>query len=311
MGATATRMRLALSAVARAAWSACLTIARTLFDGGKVYLESHAFDHAAAISFFALLSVAPFLILLASAAGYVAVMLGPESGVIEGIISEISGAVHDFLPAIGDDVRPLVSALIENRGRFGLVGGVVMLLGASMVFGALEHATAEVFGVPSRRRFIVSRALFSILLIASGFAVFLVHYAMTVADSLLLAWRGQTFDQWARQSPLLDATLTFLPVPVGFLAALYTPGIVRVRPVQGLAGAAVFFVLWELAREAYVYYVSNVAQYGVLYGSVATPILLILWTFYSANILLYAFSCVAVLTTRRPRAAGAAATEDR
>ncbi|MBM4397264.1 MAG: YihY/virulence factor BrkB family protein [Deltaproteobacteria bacterium] len=290
------RARAALGVAARACWAGLRTSARMIRDGGRIYLDAHAFDHAASISFFTLLSVTPFLILVASAAGYLAVMFGPEY--TAGIVGEITGTFQGFMPAVGDEIRSIVSALIENRGRFGLVGGVVMLLGASMVFGALEHATSEVFGTGSKRRFIVSRAVFSVLLIASGAAVFLLHYAMTIADSFMLAWQGQTFDQWARESPALDAALTWIPVPIGFLAALYGPGIVRVRPGPALAGAAVFFLLWEVAREVYSYYVTNVAQYGVLYGSLATPILLILWTFYSANILLFAFACVAALTTR-------------
>lgn len=296
----------AICATARKVWFSAKAASRAticmLRGGARVYMASHAFDHAASIAFFTLLSVGPFLILVASAAGYLAVLFGPAS--TEGIVAEMTGALQDFMPAAGDEIRAVVAALISNRGRFGVVGTVVMLLGASMVFGALEHATLDIFGLGSKRRFIVSRAIFSVLLIASGAGLFILHYAMTIADSLMLAEQGQTFDEWLRENALLDAVITYLPVPVGFLAALYAPGLIRVRIGPALAGAAVFLVLWESVREGYSYYVTYVAQYGVLYGSLATPILLVLWIFYSANIMLYAFACVAALTTRREPASG-------
>jgi membrane protein len=174
-----------------------------------------------------------------------------------------------------------------------------MLLGASMVFGAIEHAIEDVFAVRARRRFLISRAVFSVVLVASGSAVFLLHYAMTLGDSFLLAVRGVTLDEFLRESALLDAALTYLPVPVGFLAVLYAPGVARVPLRRALAGAAVFFVLWEVAREGYSWYVEHVARFGLLYGSLATPIVLILWTFYAANILLFSLSCVAALDQPR------------
>ena len=281
----------------RRAAMACLAAARaavgTLRRAAGIYLDAHAFDHAASISFFALLSVAPLLILLVSAFGYLAVLVG--SAEVEGMISEVAETVRGFAPVIGDKVSGVAHALIERRGRFGLFGALVMILGASMVFGALEHAMEDVFRVRVRRKFLVSRALFSVVLAVAGFIAFVLHHAQTVADSIMLARMGMTLDEWLRESTALDAALTFLPVPVGFLAALYIPGIVRVPLRHGLAGAAIFFVLWESAREIYAFYVTSIAGFGVLYGSLATPILLVLWTFYSANILLFSMAFVAAM----------------
>ena len=292
------RLLSALVGAARALVVFLRNTALTVAGASRLFVSARAFDHAASISFFALLSVAPFLILVIAAAGYIAVLAGPQSGRVEGMIGEITSLIQGFTPVEDEHVRQVVHSLIAQRGRFGLVGALVMLLGASMVFGALEHAVEDIFHVDRRRRFLVSRAVFSVVLVATGCAVFLLHYGMTLADSFMMAARGVTLDEWLRESPLLDAALTYFPVPIGFLAALYVPGIARARFRNALAGAAVFFVLWEVAREGYGWYVEHVARFGLLYGSLATPILLILWTFYSANILLFALAWVATLETR-------------
>lgn len=272
---------------------------RLVVGGAKLYVNARAFDHAASISFFALLSLAPLVVLTVSAAGYLAMVLGPEAAQVDWLAGQVTEALRSFTPVEGDKVHAVVAALVERRVSFGIIGAAVLLLGASMVFGAFEHALADIFGLTRRRKFLVSRALFSALLVASGVAVFALHHAMTLADSLLLAWRGATLGEILRESAALDALLTYLPVPAGFLAAVYLPGLLRIRPTAALAGAAVFFVLWEVAREAYAFYVTRIASFGVLYGSVAAPLLVILWTFYSANIFLYAVSVTATVQARR------------
>jgi len=267
----------------------------------RIWVESRAFDHAASISFFALLSVAPFLILVVSAAGYMAVLVGPESGVVDDMVREVTVFLQQWTPVEGDTVRSIVANLVERRGQFGLFGGLVMLFGASLVFGALEHAMSDIFGLVRQRRFLVSRVIFSIVLISTGSFVFLLHYTVTLVDSFLVARQGYPLVHWVRHSEVVNVVLHYLPVPLGFLAALYAPGIVRARFTHALIGAVVFFVLWEVARIAYVWYVTSLASFSVLYGSLATPILLILWMFYSANVLFYAMSCVSALEMRRKK----------
>ena len=53
---------------------------------------------------------------------------------------------------------------------------------------------------------------------------------------------------------------------------------------------------------AMIAYVTRIASFGVLYGSVAAPLLVILWTFYSANIFLYAASVSASIQARHNKA---------
>jgi membrane protein len=260
-----------------------------------LFLDTNAFDHAASISFFALLSLAPLLILLVSAAGYLAAFLGPESTFLEQAVARLTQAARHFAPVEGERIREIVEILVARRGRFGLFGLVVMVLGASMVFGAIEHALQELFAVARPRRFLVSRAVFSILLIAGGLSFLLLHSGLTLADSLIQAWDGRTLDEIANQSFVIQILLQYVPVPLGFLMVVYAPGLVRPAFRHAATGAVAFFVLWEFAREAFSFYVTSVASFGVLYGSLASPILLILWTFYAANLLLISVALVAVL----------------
>lgn len=281
-----------LRGIPGAAWQLMVATARR-------FLDARAFDHAASLSFFALLSLAPMVVLLVSAAGYVAHFLGPESVQIDAVIGRLTQWAQRFSPVEGERVESVVQALIARRGQIGLWGTGVLILGASMVFGALEHAMKDIFVVERNRRYLVSRVIFSVVLIAVVVVMFVAQHALMAADSLLVAWEGRTLDQVLRDSVLLDTVLAWLPVPLAFLAILHAPGVVRPRFLHALAGALLFLVLWELARGAYAFYVTRIAGFGVLYGSLAAPLLLILWTFYAMNILLLAMCFTAILP--RPR----------
>ena len=166
----------------RALWRGLRPVGLTIRDTWRIYLSSRAFDHAASISFFSLISVAPFLILLVSVAGYLAILVGPESDLMDRIVNQVTEALQSFAPVEGETVRSVFQAVIERRGQFGLFGAVVMLLGASMAFGALEHAMEDIFQTERHRKFLVSRALFSGLLAAVSLVLFLLHYGMTLVD---------------------------------------------------------------------------------------------------------------------------------
>jgi len=61
------------------------------------------------------------------------------------------------------------------------------------------------------------------------------------------------------------------------------------RPVpwqSALLGAVVAATLWEVARYLFQLYVVNFASYNEVYGALAGVIILILWLYYSAMIVL-------------------------
>lgn len=291
----AQRRRYWIRRAGAAAWRGCVAVFSLGRATMRLFLDADAFDHAASLSFFALLSVAPFVVLMVSAAGYIAHFLGPDSAQLDAVIGRLTQWAQGFSPVASDQVEHAVQALIDRRGRIGLWSTGVLVLGASAVFGALEHAMKNIFGVDRDRRFLVSRAIFAVIVIAVVVGLFALNHVMMAADSLLQTWEGRTLDQLLHENALLDLVLTWLPVPLTFLAILHAPGLVRPRFLHALAGAVLFVVLWETARGAYAFYVTKIAKFGVLYGSLATPLLLILWTFYAMNILLLAMCFTAAL----------------
>lgn len=267
-------------------------------DTFRAFLTARGLDHAASISFFALLSLAPTLVLMVSLAGFLAPMLGRGDDNLSWLTRWITGTIQSFTPVEGDQVQRVVEGVVARRVSLGLWGAVMLIIGASAAFSALEHAVADALGVVHRRPFLMTRLVFASVIVAGGILAFGVYHAWSLARSLWSAIGGQDLaDAWGL-SPVWDTVWAVVQAPLGFLLALYLPGMARIPWRCALGGALLFTALWQTARLAYAFYVGRVATYGVLYGSLAAPLLVVLWTFYASVLFLFGAVFTGVLWRR-------------
>ena len=86
-------------------------------------------------------------------------------------------------------------------------------------------------------------------------------------------------------------------VVVSFTLALRVFPHAHVGWREAFLGACVGTVLWEVARRFFLWYLANLAQFYVVYGSLGALVAVMVWIYMSATIFLYAAECV-VLTER-------------
>jgi membrane protein len=268
-------------------------------DTFRAFLAARGLDHAASISFFALLSLAPTLVLMVSLAGFLAPLLGRGDDNLSWLTDWITGTIQSFTPVEGDQVQRVVEGLVARRVSLGLWGGAMLVIGASAAFSALEHAVADALGVAHRRAFLVTRLVFASVIVAGGILAFGVYHAWSFAQSIWSAVGGRDLSAAWGLSPAWTTIWSVVQAPLGFLLALYLPGMARIPWRCALGGALLFTGLWQSARLLYAFYVGRVATYGVLYGSLAAPLLVVLWTFYASVLFLFAAVFTGVLWHRR------------
>ncbi len=266
----------------------------------RIFVQARGFDHAASISFYFILSLAPLTILFCSALGYVAASMGPDSAHVNSIVERITEAMRTYVPVEGDTVRAIMDYLVSRRGSFSVVGTVVLIIGASAVFGALENATSDIFRNGRRRKYIVSRLIFTVVIFAAGLLAFLLYNAVSAIDYVIAARFQGTVHRILSLSSPVRFIGEWLSVPLAFIVVVYLPGIARPKFRFAMRGALLFFVLWTAVRFLYSWYVGNIAEYSVLYGSLASPILLVLWLFYSALLLIFCLCYTAASSGIRP-----------
>jgi len=253
---------------------------------------------AAAISFYAVLSLIPLICLVIALMGYI---LGPSGHTSDAVVQW----VKEFIPHLSKDVIRNVDWVVSHRGNLGWLGGTALVVAAGLVFNAVEIALDDIFAVPKRRSFFRSRLLQVALIVAMGCAFLFSFYVGVMVKTLTTDAGRLPFGQetivgltrWLRIQYLASVLLLL----AGYTGALRTLPHVKVQWRHALVGAVVGTLLWELARRIFTWYLANLAQFYVVYGSLGALVAVMVWIFLSATIFLYAAECVVVLREKSPQ----------
>jgi membrane protein len=239
----------------------------------------------AALAYYMMFSIAPLLIIAVGAAGVV-FGRGAGGGVLDGLQDQLG-------PEAAQALRSMVAAAASrpHAGRVATVVGVITLAaGASGVFSQLQQSLNVIWRVAAKPgstwRVLVRQRLFSFGMIA----VFGLLMLISVAVSAALSAVGSGFIG----SPLAGAalwsavntTVSLLIMSGMFSAVLKFLPDVRLswRDVRvGGTVTALLFVAGKAAIGAYI------GRSGVssAYGAAGSLIVILLWVFYSSQILFF------------------------
>lgn len=266
-------------------WAGLAWIARGLRTWFEEFMRHRGFQHAAAMSYFAVLSFVPLLVLLVAAFGFIVHLLGPQFGSEERILRVIYRAADDLAPFAGEIVRERLRHLVEAREAIGVVGGAFLLVGASLVFGATETALKEVFE-RKPQRLLLSRALFFVFTGALALLLIALHVLRVIVGSWIEAVGDRSILDMIHAWPAVDWIVSFLILGGGFVVMVVYFGHRQLKPLALFGGAALFYGLFSLSRWVFSLYVQYIAELDVAYGSLATVVTAFIWVFYGATIFL-------------------------
>ena len=239
---------------------------------------------AGAVAYYALLSLVPLLIL---------VLIG-LSHLIERqlLLDTMERYLGWLLPGEAKPVMLQLQAFIEHRQVLGLVLVATMLFFSSLAFTVLENAMSIIFHhrVRVRRRhFLVSAllpycyilflgvGLLVVTLVAGGLEALGEHSIDFLGRSWSLGGiSGVALYLLGVAGEVLIITSIYLVMPVG-----------RLLFRHALIGGVLAAVLWEITRHILVWYFARLSKIGVVYGSLATAIVVLLSLEIAATLLLF------------------------
>jgi len=251
-----------------------------LVETVKEASHDHAKDLAAAIAFWAFFSIFPLLIGILSLAGYLL-----QSAELQARIYEV---VTDMFPGSASLVRDNLDAVVQYRGTMSWVGIGGLLWTASKGFGAITRAVNRAIGAKRTDNFLLSRIRNFFMVVAVS-VLMIASIAITVAleialDPSFLSRLGLDAVNLPRlQGWTANFVLVFLIFALIYKLAPY----VEVRWRQVLPGALLAAALFELVKTAFVVYLDRIADFEAVYGSLSSIIVLLLWLYLSAVILIY------------------------
>jgi membrane protein len=257
--------------------------------------EDQAARQAASLALYTLLSVAPLLIVSIKVAG---IALGDEAA--RGQVSQEIGRL------VGPQAGAAIEAMVNNAKQPGqgvlgsLVGLAVLLFGASGVFGELQTSLNQIWEVKPRpgrgiMGFIKDR-FFSFTMVMG--VAFLLLVSLVV--SAVLATVTEHFRDLIPYAPLW--WVVNIAIGVGITTVLFAL-IFKVIPDARIGwhdvwvGAFATAVLFSVGRIALSWYVGRSATVSP-FGAAGSLVALIVWVYYSAQILFFGAEFTQVFATR-------------
>lgn len=247
--------------------------------------QDYAKDMAAGIAYFSFFSLFPLLVGVVAGAS---LFLDRVE-----IQSRLDRILADEFPGSADFLKTNIDALIELRGVAGVASVVGLLWSASKMFGALSRAVNIALAVPKDHPFYFSK---------------LRYFAMTVVVSVLLlvAVGASTALDVVTQVDLtrfgIDTT-AFASLGSHVASFLYISVIVsllyKIVPYERpewreiIPGALVAALLFEVGKALFVLYLDKVSSLEAVYGSLTSVIVLLLWLYLSARVLLFGTEIIA------------------
>jgi membrane protein len=264
----------------------------------KRFQKDQMSDHAAALTYYSLLSLFPALLFGVAALGF----FGGQS-----LINDAT----DYLLKAGaprETVDAVTSALESAQSQRStaatalIVALATSLYGASGAFGAVGRALNIVWRVEEGRNFIrqkvhdVAWTLALLVLVLITFV--LIFIGGSVAQDLLgkIGLGDFVGSAWliARWPAALVITMLIYAI------VYYTAPNVEVPRFQFISPGAVFGVVtWIVASAGFFFYVSHFSSYSATYGAFAAVVILLVWLWLTNMVLLLGAELNAVIDLRR------------
>ena len=236
-------------------------------------------DLAAAIAFWAFFSIFPLLIgVLSLTSRYL------ESEALQARIYE---TVTEMLPGSAEMVMENLDAVVRYRGTMSLVAILGLFWAASKVFGAITRAVNRALGLQHDRRGMVSKLRYFGMAIAVSILTII---ALGVTVVLEVALESPTLSGLGIDGDLVSGfkswSTSFIMIFLVFTLIYKLTPSTDVLWSQVFPGALLATLLFELGQAGFMFYLEKIANLKAVYGSLSSIIVLLLWLYVSALILI-------------------------
>ena len=233
-------------------------------------------QRAASLSYYAVFSIFPLVLLLAVAIG---TLVGPAVAQ-----EQIVRGLQLFLPEeTATELQGTLSDALQQRTEFGLVAVLFLVWSSTGLFSNITGALDSIFRVPAARSIWRQR----LLALLMGVTLVILVVASFVTSGVLRLVSVLLLD---RPNIWVTIGTVFLPLGLSIVIFALLFRYVPARHVHWDAvwPAAMFGAIgWEFAKSGFEWYLTNLADYSVIYGGIATGIVLLFWAYLIASIFLF------------------------
>ncbi|MFL5330728.1 MAG: YihY/virulence factor BrkB family protein [Gemmataceae bacterium] len=284
-----------------------LNIYRLFRDAIVKFFWDKAPRLGAALAFYTALSLSPLLLIVIAIAG---VVFGADAA-----RGEISTQVHSL---VGEEGAKAVEAMLQNnqsqaRGLLATIIGLgTLIVGATGVFAQLQDALDSIWGQPPGQAGVGLWAMLWDRVLSFSMVCGLAFLLLvSLVFSAIITGLGDAINSWFPDAALwmqaLNAVMSFLLTAAMF--AMIFKLLPHARPAWSDVwfGSLITAGLFTVGKALIVVYLGRAAV-GSAYGAAGSFVVLLVWIYYSTQILLFGAELTAVYSSRHGTAHKASTT---
>lgn len=269
-------------------------------QAATAWVNDKASQLGAALAFYSILSLAPLLVLAIWVASWFLGQNGQDAA-----RSELMGQLESM---VGNEGASAIKAMLENANQpavgtsAGILGLITLLIGASGVFGQLQDSINTIWKIPpptgvSLWALVRARFLSFAMVLGTGFLL-VVSLLLSALVAGVGRYVGGLYPGLEPMLHLANASVTFVMVTILF-AMIY-----RLLPDTNVAwrdvwlGAVVTSALFTVGKSLIGLYLGK-SGLGSTYGAAGSLVVLVVWIYYSAQILFFGAELTHVYSSTR------------
>jgi membrane protein len=236
--------------------------------------QDEVFNNAAGIAYYAVLSLFPLLLSLIAILG----LFLPSESVQQGLINFFA----QYLPGSLNTLQDNIPDIIRFRSAIGIAGIVTLVWSATGVFSASARSINRAWDIQYKHPFYIKKPLEIAMVLGTG-----ILFLFSLGASTFLSFLG------GLSLPISGiivnvgtAVIAFVFSLIIFLILHKLSLVVSVSWRHIWPGAVLSTLLFEIAKTLFVFYLNHFNHYDKIYGSIASAIVLLVWIYVSAFILL-------------------------
>ena len=246
-----------------------------LWEALKRFDRDHGFFLASGVTFSLVICLIPLLLLLLA-------FVGTYLYSTKEVLNQIRLSLEDIFPASDPRFMRNILRVIRDRKIVGILGLAGLIWTSTWVFSSLRTALNLIFHVEKGQGILHGKTVDLLMILLAGFFLF---SSMTLTSVMTYL---QGFPLGIK--PVIQLILKYL-VPFLFTFCMFflTYKIVPNRNIPfpvAFQAACFTSVLWEAAKLVFGWYVSHLARFSMVYGSLSALAVFFLWVYYSSAILL-------------------------
>jgi membrane protein len=236
---------------------------------------------AAAISYYLLLSMFPFLLAVTSLSSFFI----DKSALQE----QIFQSFKYLIPVSQDFILNIINSVIDERGTIGIIAVILLLLGCTAFFSALRKSLNTTWGIHKSKSIIRSQ-LTNFAMILGAVLLLFISRLITITLNTSETMLRTIVEQPLTSLVLLHLLIVIIDIALASLIFLVSYKFIperRIRWRDVWVGALIGAVCFEVITILFILYLDTFNPYNLIYGSIGAVIALLIWTYLAALIFLF------------------------